>query len=118
MAAPDSHPHFTQFISIWAAVGPLIGVFLGQFPGRLWQRRQYVLTEPQDPSIFQDYSQKSVIFYATMRDRLFIGEKIKALEIRKRWNKATKQHEAKHDEGKFEKAIEEISAQIISIVRC
>ena len=156
MIATDPHPHLTLFLSIWAAVGPLVGIFIGQFLTRHWQRRQWQLdniksetrellvafnalvpayaawaraaylvkrtgsTMPgygDDPSTHQEYSRKSVAFFATLRDRMFIGEKVKELQIRQQWESAMKQHEAKFDEGDLEKSVEQISAAIISIVR-
>lgn len=41
--AIDPHPNLTIFLSVWAAIGPLIGILIGQFIARSFQRRQWIL---------------------------------------------------------------------------
>jgi hypothetical protein len=39
----DSHPTLTLVLSLWAGVGPLVGLLLGHYLIRSWQRMQWLL---------------------------------------------------------------------------
>lgn len=42
MQAPDPHPHLTLFFGIWAAVGPLAGLYIGFLLTRREQHQQWL----------------------------------------------------------------------------
>jgi hypothetical protein len=43
MQSVDPHPILTLVLSIWAGVGPLVGLLVGHYLIRSWQREQWLL---------------------------------------------------------------------------
>ncbi len=57
----------------------------------------------------------SVTFCSTLRDRLFIGEDIKRLEMKTRWEAAMNDFEETYSESALERQVELISMSIVTI---
>jgi hypothetical protein len=42
MGTPDPHPHLTLFFGIWAAVGPMVGLWIGHILTTRGERSQWI----------------------------------------------------------------------------
>jgi hypothetical protein len=140
-------------VAIWGPIGPLVGIFIGHYLLKGWQREQWLLdnvkgetrellialnalvpaytawirrtrggpilavgeTKEDFDALLRAYTDKSVTFHTTLKDRLFIGESVKQLTIKSRWNGAMKNYEKTYNESNLEKDVEAISRDIVKI---
>lgn len=129
----------TTFLSIWAAVGPLIGVLLGGYLTMRVQRnhwkldnkkeeyRELIGTLTQSFNVIMDFHAPMVGHgpeeqraahgahlkaLAVLGDRLFIADEIKRLDLRNRWNKVAHEIEAGGHSQAFARGVVEIMDDI------
>jgi hypothetical protein len=105
-----------MFLTIWSALGPLIGVFLGAYIPQRWHRKQWLLDNKKEeyrelldslsaarfhlmtkvpldpetgiPSERHRPSDAEKHAYRVMRDRIFIAQEIEEQKIAEQWEKA------------------------------
>jgi len=119
MQPPDPHPHITLVLACWAAIGPLLGIAIGQYLTKSWQREQWTLDNKkqeyrellailtrsygtiirlQAPGAVRSGDEEKELHtahldaLAVMRDRLFIGRSPMLLTIFKLWTDATEEY--------------------------
>jgi len=111
---------FTIALGIWGAIGPLLGILLGQFLTRSWQQQQWLLDQRKEewrellttltasfatickltgpmmvlgPDDMRELDEAQTVAQTTIRDRIFIAKEVKELEIYKLWSTAARQFE-------------------------
>jgi hypothetical protein len=117
--------------NIWAALGPLVGVLIGAFLAKKWQRAQWIadtkrseyrkllttLTKtfsglvrlqgvdvaigPKEQRTLSNLEADSI---NVIRDRLFIADEIQQLNLLHRWTQALRSYDNTHNSDEFAKA--------------
>jgi len=127
------------FLSIWAAVGPLIGVLLGAHLAAQAQKRHWILdsmkeeyrellsTLSQTFNFLREYHAPMVghgpeeqraehaeqlMALAVIGDRVFISGEVKRIDVLNRWRRAVHQLENHLNSATFAKSVGEILADI------
>ena len=72
--------------------------------------------EGERESLLQAYSDKSVAFHSTLRDRLFITFEVTQTEILTQWTDAMKEYETDYDESLLEARVDRINLCIVWMV--
>jgi hypothetical protein len=116
----------TVILAIWAAVGPLVGIFIGNHLVRSFQRRQWLADErikewrelltvltaslatitkcntlPQTIEVLQEGINAHVAAGAVISNRLLIGQEVRRRKIQEKWLEATVTFEKDHDATAF-----------------
>lgn|ERR1019366_8659397 len=132
----------TLFLTIWAPVGPLIGILIGHYLSRSQQRRQWladsevkewrelldtmttsfhtiVWTDKLLPTAGDEIERKRENFRARMLanevlfNRIFIAHEVAKYSMYPRWRKALDEFDQDHDPAKIGQAFGEINASIL-----
>lgn len=128
-------------LGMWAVVGPLIGVMLGSYLSMRMQRSHWVVDNkkeeyrellsaltlaftdivafhnpmvahtPEQQRAYAETERKALI---VIRDRLFIANEVKEMDLLKRWNKATRDFDNNGDNTAFAESFGEITRSITS----
>ena len=69
----------------------------------------------QSKGIEDEYNVATVLFHATLNDRLFIAEDVKKLDLKRRWNEASSAYKDGFDETRLKTEVEAMSASIVSM---
>jgi hypothetical protein len=129
----------TIALGIWAAVGPIVGILLGHFLTRSWQRKQWLrdkrneewhelltalaeslrvslkiypartLSGEEERTIVEAQSNS----FRVIRDRIFIAPDVQALNIENRWSAAVQYHSQTMDTKKLGNAYKELRDEIV-----
>ncbi len=129
----------TIALGIWAAVGPIVGILLGHFLSRSWQREQWLrdkrneewhelltalaeslrvslkiypareLSGEEERTIVEAHSNS----FRVIRDRIFIAPDVQALNIENRWSAAVQYHSQTMDAKKLGNAYKELRDEIV-----
>lgn len=129
----------TIALGIWAAVGPIVGILLGHFLTRSWQREQWLrdkrneewhelltalaeslrvslkiypgraLSGEEERTIVEAQSNS----FRVIRDRIFIAPDVQALNIEDRWSAAVQYHFQNMDAKKLGNAYKELRDEIV-----
>lgn len=129
----------TIALGIWAAVGPIVGILLGHFLTRSWQREQWLrdkrneewhelltalaeslrvslkiyparaLSGEEERTIVEAQSNS----FRVIRDRIFIAPDVQALNIENRWSAAVQYHSQNVDAKKLGNAYKELRDEIV-----
>jgi hypothetical protein len=129
----------TIALGIWAAVGPLVGILLGHFLTRSWQREQWLrdkrneewhelltalaeslrvslkiyparaLSDEEKQAIVEAHSNS----FRVIRDRIFIAPDVQALNIENRWSAAVQYHSQSMDAKELGNAYKELRDEIV-----
>jgi hypothetical protein len=131
----------TIALGVWAAVGPLIGIYLGHFLSRSWQQKQWLLDRRKEewrelltalaeslrvslkfyPARALSGEEERVIVEAqsqsfrTIRDRIYIAADVKELNIENRWSAAVQHHSQTMDAKKLGATYDALRNEIIAI---
>src|SRR5713226_4251307 len=89
-------------MTIWAAVGPLLGVALGSYLSTRTQRRHWVMDNKK-----QEYRE-----LLTIRDRIFVAGELREMKLVEKWIKATRDFDNTRDYDAFAKSFGEITRLI------
>lgn len=114
--------------AIWAALGPLVGVCIGAYLAKRWQRDQWIadnkrseyrkllttlaktftsILELHTSGVALGPKEQRALFNlevrasAVMLDRIFIADEIKELDLIKRWNQALRGYDNSLDGDAF-----------------
>jgi hypothetical protein len=102
MQPADPHPHMTLFLTLWAAIGPMVGIVVGHLLTRSWQREQWILDSRKEEfrellsTLTMTYSllvqricttESTAKASAVIRDRLYIAVEVEELKILERWKR-------------------------------
>lgn len=128
--------------AIWSAVGPLIGVVLGAYLSRRWQREQWLLDNRKqeyrelltaltdaymlmarfirpmialDSQTQRQLDQAERDSYRVIRDRIFIAVDMKSNDILRLWATAVENYRQTLDERVFAKRFDDINDKIIEM---
>lgn len=106
----------------WKTVGPLVGIFIGSFLARSWQRAQWVLESKKSewrelistlsqsvhcilknmpsgviaavaPEVLRENLDAEVAGQKVIADRIFIDRQLRAEQIRERWGLIAAEHD-------------------------
>jgi hypothetical protein len=127
------------FLSVWAAVGPLVGVLLGAYLATRAQKQHWILdskkeeyrellsTLTQSFNVLLDYHAPMVGHgpdeqraehaerlkaLAAIGDRLFISDEVKRIDVLNRWHKAVRRLEKDVNGSAFAESVGGILADI------
>jgi hypothetical protein len=129
----------TIALGVWAAIGPLIGIYLGHFLSRSWQQKQWLLDRRKEEwrellTALAESLRVSLKFYParvlsgeeerqiveaqsnsfrTIRDRIFIASDVQRLNIENRWSAAVQHHSQTMDAKKLGNAYTELRDEIV-----
>lgn len=129
----------TIALGIWAAAGPIVGILLGHFLTRSWQREQWLrdkrneewhelltalaeslraslkiyparaLSGEEEQTIVEAQSNS----FRVIRDRIFIAPDVQALNIENRWSAVVQYHSQSMDSKKLGNAYRELRDEIV-----
>jgi len=129
----------TIVLTVWAAVGPLVGVGYGHVLTKRWQKEHWIADNKKQEyrellgiltnsfSIIVQFGVPNVLFsgdeiqkrhaaemavLAALRNRLFIANEIRDLKLFDRWSAATKSFEDDRDVLKFSAAFGSIGKDL------
>jgi hypothetical protein len=126
----------TLALAVWAVIAPLVGIFLGHYLTRSWQREQWLRdsrkeefrellttltrsyrTMVLDPNTIRTFWEANGTALNVIRDRIYIAEDLKRHDIFESWLFAVSDFEADKLNGgdKFAEAYSRINAVIVSI---
>jgi hypothetical protein len=131
----------TGFSTIWGYVGPLVGVCLGAFLGWGIQRSQWTADNKKReyqallttllrahnaaqllysagathfaPEVLRAYTNDLNAAGVVFEDRVFIGKKLKELDLKNRWESALGHLRSTHNHLTFEAEFEQIKQEIL-----
>jgi hypothetical protein len=135
----------TSLSTVWAYVGPLVGVCLGGTIGWLAQRAQWVKNNKKQefrellttllkahnaaqltysngaahwaPGVLQSYTDAIYAAGVVLEDRLFIRKELEKLELKNRWERAMGHLRSTHNHPTFENEFEKIKNDILKAAR-
>ena len=126
----------TVFLTIWAAVGPLVGILIGHYLLRSWQRKQWfadnrlrewreligtLFTSFSTISLLgnkrenltaesvQEHYDADTIALLTINNRIYIDKEVEQEKIHARWNSLVSSFEQSKDGAELGKAFGALS---------
>jgi hypothetical protein len=132
----------TLALAVWGVVAPLVGIFLGNYLTKSWQREQWLkdcrkeecrelltalakahmklaflkLQESQlTPEVHAQIIEAMESASITLHDRIYIAEDVKQKKLYGLWNTATRKFQENHDQASFSEVYAQISGLIVSI---
>jgi len=140
MQPSDLHPHVMFLLACWAAIGPLVGISIGQYLSKSWQREQWTLDNKkqeyrellatitssygtiirlQAPGAVRSADEEKELHgaqldaLAVLRDRLFIARNPTLLTILRLWQDATRDYDSTGEFLPFRNSYNNIHAAIL-----
>lgn len=137
----------TVFLTIWAPVGPLVGILIGHYLSRSHQRRQWIADNevkewrellttlttsftaivqtddalPKVPGEETERLKKSLhartLAGEVLANRIFVSREARANGLYERWKKALDEFDEDHDVTKFGTAFGELTGSILKGAR-
>ena len=133
----------TIALGVWAAIGPLIGILVGHYLTRAWQREQWLIdnrkeecrellstlttsywilsrldtlsTSPSEEESQKRLSDAELDSYRTIEDRIFIAADLKKAGVLKTWDMAVNAFSRDRDADHLMAAFRTIRRLIIAI---
>ncbi len=129
----------TIILGIWAALGPLVGVYYGHVLSKRWQKEHWITENKKQEyrevlSTLTEAFSKIVLYgspgvatgpeeqrarngaesaaLAALRDRLFIANELSEFKALDRWLEATRDFDNKHDVTQFSQRFRSLSSEI------
>jgi hypothetical protein len=137
MQSVDPHPILTLVLSIWAGVGPLVGLLVGHYLIRSWQREQWLLDSRKQEfrellsaitsahvehiscTTFRDASSYDLKVwkeaekraFQVIADRIYIAEDVEQLRIKHRFGNMT------DDDSQFHSELRQLTLDIVEVAK-
>ena len=136
----DNHPNITFALSVWAVLGPLVGLLIGNFLQsrsqlKQWRRdagkqeyRELLSTLARCHALIgrltskfgnetKEDDENLAVAHAdalnVIRDRVFIADDVAQMDLLNKWLRLTLNYHKSHDVGAFRTEFEAVSALIV-----
>jgi hypothetical protein len=144
MQTQNTHPTLTLILSLWAGVGPLVGLVAGHFLTRSWQAEQWsrdrrwqeyqellkAVTSAYMAMIRLDAANKAMSSmpelvhetetvkhdsFRVIRDRIIIAGELAFADILGEWNAAVVNYDADKQERKFSERFKKLNERLVDM---
>jgi hypothetical protein len=129
----------TLFLTIWAVIGPIIGIVAGHLLTRSWQKKQWLMDNKRDeyrdvirvlcgairpilhssipgalvtPEMQKERFIAETLSYEVLGSRLFISDNLEELHAPKRWGDMVTKFNNSRDSEEFSKGFKKLLSEI------